>query len=409
MSGNISLEEELKQILLGEDRLQVSRIEKRLSDLAYKIGSPPEFSSLVSNVLNDSFQVLDQDERARIISTLARLISNPVKREIRNAQPEIMQAVHPVAHALVAKGIKNAMANLQDSINTTIKEKFSLIDDIKLTCRSIYRRKSKAALWLEDHPEFNVDTLLLIDRTTGLLIAGASNDETDDNEGENQRFAGLLSALEIFAEDTLSDDFGGKSGLKQISTNEDECLLTNSPAYTFVARIKGIPPKAIGRDFEKAFFGFIENWGDTLKASDNAPDMATLSDLKTDLEIGISQLNKSYGPAPMSPKSRKVMFTLFAAAFFGLLIWWGFSLWHDKKISSLGEDLRTNESLSSYALSVDEWGGKVHVRGIVLSTDEQVIVRQLASKHFDDEEIEFHLAVMSKVDGSPAPIAEVTE
>ena len=241
MSRNISLEEELKQILLGEDRLQVSRIEKRLSDLAHKIGSPPEFSNLVSNVLNDSFQVMDQDERAQIVSTLARLISNPVKREIRNAQPEILQAVYPVAHALVAKGIKNAMENMQVSINATIKEKFSLVDDIKLTFRSIYRRKSKAALWLEDHPEFNVDTLLLIDRTNGLLIAGAK-DKTEDlvNEVEEDthRFAGLLSAIEIFAEDTLSERTatdtvktdGKGSGLRQIATDDDEILLTSSPA-----------------------------------------------------------------------------------------------------------------------------------------------------------------------------------
>ena len=86
-NSNLSLEEELKQILLGDDRLHISRIEKSLTDLSTKIGSPPVFSNLVSKVLNASFQELDESQRARITLTLGRLISNPVKREIRNAQP----------------------------------------------------------------------------------------------------------------------------------------------------------------------------------------------------------------------------------------------------------------------------------------------------------------------------------
>ena len=90
---NLSPVEELRELILGRERLDIQTLKDRLGQVESKFSSPEAFEHEVSQVFSGALKAASGAERQRLVTILSGLLSSSVRQEIKLAQPEILDAL----------------------------------------------------------------------------------------------------------------------------------------------------------------------------------------------------------------------------------------------------------------------------------------------------------------------------
>ena len=178
----------LKELLLAEDR-------KDFKVLKEEFIEREKFSKKVNPLVDEKIEDLKENFPTYFGDT----ITETIKVQIRESQDEVVEALYPIMGKLVKKFIVAEITKLSDSINETIKNKFSFSQIIK---RSFKGKKTASEVVLQEVFEPIIEEVFVIEKDSGLLVGSYSKGHIADKD----MISGMLTAIKSFAEDAFSKE-----------------------------------------------------------------------------------------------------------------------------------------------------------------------------------------------------------
>ena len=407
--SNLSPIEELRELILGAERLDIQTLKDRLTQIEGRFSSPEAFEKEVAQVFAGALKVASGPERQRLTTILSGLLSSSVRQEIKLAQPEILDALYPAASQLVAEGIKASFRDLKKSIDKQIAARLSIFQALKVKLRSMMTGRSEAEIWLEINPPFDIEQALLIHRPTGLLITNYKNEpdfEEGDDEGKVQEpdlISAMLTAIMGFAKDAMSDDSTGE--LTSLEFADGVLLIQSSPAIILALKIKGHPSEEFRESFSNEFQGFVRNWSSGLATFDGELEVGQEPELKSVLAGIIDRLETNVERPAAGVETKKsgttrfillsLLFVMMVAAAFYL----GRAWWRDRLVTRAQDTISSTASVTGYPLTASYDGdfNLIRVVGIVPTRFVADELRENLRRSLDGREVNFNLRVLHDV------------
>lgn len=178
----------LRDLLLADDR-------EKFDFLSEEIILREKLSKRVSPLVDEKIT----DLRNNFSRDFGDTITETIKVQIRDSQDEVVEALYPIMGKMVKKFIVAEITKLSDSINKTIKEKFSIQQILK---RFFKGKRNDASIVLEGVFEFVIEEVFIIEKESGLLSGNYSRGSVVDKD----MISGMLTAIKSFAEDAFSKE-----------------------------------------------------------------------------------------------------------------------------------------------------------------------------------------------------------
>lgn len=318
-------EDRLKELLLEEELALLSELEKRLEQLHFRVGDESALRLSVGRVIVDALRDAGVAEHDRLAAVLAPLIIQSLQAEIRNSREMMVDALYPITGRLVAAAVRNAFRDLLESLDERLNDTLSF-DRLKIRVQALVTRSSAAELMLKKYPPFALEELLVIQRSSGILISHWIH---EDNEGEgvdSDLVGGMLSAIMSFTRDAFGEHEQGE--LDNLEFGGATLFIRASPVLVVAVKARGTPPHGFDAGLDSLFVDYVETWGKAVADPDALLDESGRSEMVADLHRRLTSLLAR--PRKKSLSEYRNAFVLLGLVAL-LLLGWGLEGWLDAR------------------------------------------------------------------------------
>lgn len=297
----------LSEKQLRELQLQLDLLERRAQQdsegLLARVA--PVFGRMVNEQVREN--------PSEIASALGPVMGDAIRAQVRTSRQEMIEALYPIIGETVQKALTEFTRDIQANIDRRLRQGFLRT----LTAR--LRGVSPSELALRDALPFHIETLFLIQRDTGLLIAQSHTAVSGQEMPDADLISGMLTAIRDFVRDSFTH---GTQELDEIQYG-DRSIIIQSGRHAYVAAVvQGIPPEG----FRTWLYEFIVrlhlDYEAQLRHYDGDPDTAIPlpAVLHTQLEQAQTWASRETEPRPWSTRQRLALLatTLFTFLFIGL-------------------------------------------------------------------------------------------
>ncbi|WP_127078916.1 OmpA family protein [Rhodomicrobium lacus] len=228
----------LKDVLFGRESAVLEDVRALVAAHDQSIGSPEQLRESVAEVLAGAMRSAGIRDRTGLATSMAPVIIDGIRSEIRNSRNEIVDALYPILGRLTSAYVMSAFRDFMEQTNQRLEGGLSgRFIWLRLYC--LVTGKSYAKALLRRRTAFRVQEILLIDAETGALVDSwqAPNlavSEPIANDGP--RVTGMLAAVNKFASEALK---AKRQSLKSIDLGEEQLYLRMTAKMLFVLRCEG--------------------------------------------------------------------------------------------------------------------------------------------------------------------------
>ena len=234
MDGQEKLDQ-LKNILLKDEREELMRLKKELEEREAKLNNK------VAPLIEEHIEFLKKNFPEEFKS----VVDKQIESKIRDSQEELIAVIYPAMGSMVKKYVGYQMALLRESIDERINKK-GPIGWFKRKFLGV--KESEWAMSEEGKPV--IEAIYVIEKGSGLLISSASGIETMDED----LMAGMLTAIRSFAEDAFM------KGEQKVDTIEYENLsifIQSYPTFYIAASLSGKLTNRDKSELENELLDFV--------------------------------------------------------------------------------------------------------------------------------------------------------
>ena len=236
--SNESLDE-LRNLILGlsPDELLV---------LQQWLKSEGEFTENIGRILPKAVLLSIKHDGA-LGAILLPVIEQAIFTSVQNNPSVLADALFPVMGAAIRKSISDTFKEMIQSLNQTLENQFS-VDRIKWRIEALFSSKSFAEIVLLKGIKYQVKSVFLIHKETGLLIQDAYPDESHLDEAD--MVSGMLTAVQDFVKDSFSTQLNASDTLDTIKLNDLNVWIEDGPLAYLAVVIEGSPPESVRQIFK---------------------------------------------------------------------------------------------------------------------------------------------------------------
>lgn len=367
--------DELRAILLGEDRQamdglreQLADIEERqqisdevlkgnlalLEELRTRVGDDEALCSSVSNVLSASVAEVEKSNPRPLSRALAPFFVSSIRNEIANSKEAMVEALYPITGRLVSTAVKNSIASMMETINQRVDEATSA-RMISARFKSWRSGEPVSAYLIANPGDITFHSVMLMERDTGAPICYVDSDGNESSqEGQSNLVSGLLAALSNLTEEVFT---GADDELRTIDLNGRKITLRRSLRHLLVVEFLG----TMSADQHRAI---DEHFAEIVSFSEGDDQNGLVTELSA-LMKGV----KAQSPETQSKKSTGIVVIGLLLA--SLLIWSAWGGWQRAQLSSAAKTLsgQISESLALHpyplVVSPDYESKSLLVKGLI--------------------------------------------
>jgi outer membrane protein OmpA-like peptidoglycan-associated protein len=353
--GSADEAERLRLLLLWREQQRLDRLEARILDAAAARGTVRE---VVVDALKDA-QVADA---RRLAGVIAPAVVSSIHAEIRNSRDMMVDALYPITGRMVSAAVRDAFQRLMIELDRRIAGTLPF-ERVAARIEALVTRKPVAEVLLRRNPSFVATDVLLIHRSTGLLI----HREADGAQAlDGDVLSGLLTAILGFAADAFGAD--GAGDVKTLTFGASSVHLAASPALLLALRGEGAAPEAIAATLDAALADLIEAHGASLGDFSGTLEEAVTERVQLDLRALLGTV-QALGRPKRKQTGAIIMLGVLIAALVAVV---GYSWWERSRIDAL--EARAHAAIAEVA---DARGWPVVVRH--RSSDDRVVVTGLVA------------------------------
>jgi hypothetical protein len=270
--------QELRELLFSRYRQKVTELEAELDDLRSSVNDEDRLTAMVTPIIGDA-----------------------IRRKIRDAREEMIDALYPVIGQTVMRAVSEAIRDLARTVDaqmrTTMKPQM-----IWRRVQAMVTGVSDAELALRDALPFQIAEIFLIHRESGLLLWYVSREP--DVSLDSDVISGMLTAIRDFAEDAFGRDDG--ADLEAIQYGERQILIEAAQHAYLAVVADGIEPSGFRAEMRDRVIEIDHAYERVLR--DYAGDPTPLAPV----EASLRSLITSTKPRQLSVVQRRVLMGLAA-------------------------------------------------------------------------------------------------
>jgi hypothetical protein len=204
----------LQDLLFSRYRQRIAELETELETLEERITNKDAFVATVSPILGDA-----------------------IRRKIRDARGEMIEALYPVIGETVVRAVSEAIRDLTRNVDATMRTGLNP-KNVARRVQGRVRGVSTGEMILRDSLPFQVAEIFLIHRETGLLLWEASGNPQEAADTD------LISAMLTAIRDFVAESFGrGRDGQLDEIQYGHRRILIEAARYSYLAVVvDGIEP-----------------------------------------------------------------------------------------------------------------------------------------------------------------------
>jgi len=230
---------ELRALLLDPDR-------ERIRDLERKLANPALHVEEVARVLPEAVtRRAAADDRMG--AALGPLVGEAIKVSVRKDPQPLVDAIFPIMGPAIRRAISNALAELVQSLNTTLEHTVSL-RGLAWRLEAMRTGKSFGEVVLSHSLVFRVEQLFVIHRDSGLLIEHRTAPGVQALAPD--LVASMMTALRDFARDSFK--VSEQESLDSLALGDLTVWAESGPGAIIAAVIRGQPPLTLRETLQGA-------------------------------------------------------------------------------------------------------------------------------------------------------------
>ncbi len=245
--------EALRAILFGGYRERVAGIESRLEDVEHRI----------------------TDEEA-LLATVTPVLGDAIRRRIRDAREEMIEALYPIIGQLVVRAVSEAIRDLARKIDAQVRTSFTP-QVLWWRLRARIGGASPGELALREALPCRVMQVFLIHRETGLLLrhVRAEGEPEDDSD----LIGSMLTAIRDFTEDAFGR--GQEADLDVVEYGDRRILIEACEHAYLAVVVDGVEPPGFRAEMRERIIDIGNQYASVLRDYDGDP--AVLSSTEASL------------------------------------------------------------------------------------------------------------------------------
>ncbi|MCB1877313.1 MAG: hypothetical protein KDH88_15175 [Chromatiales bacterium] len=340
--------DELREILLEEDRRDLAAIRRRVDDPAVRAREMAE-------ILPRALQISEAADDARLSAALQNPVTHCIKQTIQRDTQTFADALFPVMGPAIRRAISEALQGLVESINAAVES--------SLTPRGLRWRleawrtgSSYGSVALKHTLRYRVEQALLIHRVSGLLIDHVGVDDLPSKD--NDAVAGMLLVVQDFVRDSFAPD--STDTLETLELGDHFVWVVEGPYAILACVIRNAAPAELRTHLSEVLEDIHAEYGTALETYHG--DRDRLPGLSLEMERVLLSERQNSEQAKAKSAWWPAVFLLLAVL--GGVGWLGWRQWQEN--ASLDRVRTGLASLPGFIpLSINPEGGLVHVDGLL--------------------------------------------
>ena len=243
-SGSDAALEELRAILLDPDRRRAHELESEFAELDLRL----------------------TDER-RLAGIIAPILTDALRRRIRDARDEMIEALYPIIGQTVVRAVSEAIRDLARNVDAQMRFSFSP----RTTWRRMQARVrgvSFADATLRDALPFSVTEVFLVHAETGLLLLHIS---PDPKTSDSDLVSSMLTAIRDFAQEAFGR--GEMADLDGIQYGERRIIIEAAQTVYLAVVVDGVEPAGFRTTLRERVIEISQTYADVLTEYNGDPDV----------------------------------------------------------------------------------------------------------------------------------------
>ena len=273
--------EALRAILLDGYRERVADLERELEDVEHRI----------------------TDEEA-LLATVTPVLGDAIRRRIRDAREEMIEALYPIIGQLVVRAVSEAIRDLARKIDAQVRTSFTP-QVLWWRLRARIGGASPGELALREALPFQVAQVFLIHRKTGLLLqhACAAEEPAEDSD----LIGSMLSAIRDFAEDAFGR--GEQADLDVIEYGDRRILIEAGEHAYLAVVVDGVEPPGFRAEMRERIIEIGNTYVSVLRDYDGDPTPLAST------EASLHSLMTPPSPAGLTTMQKRLLVGAFGLLF----------------------------------------------------------------------------------------------
>ena len=236
----------LKNILFDDEKEAATSLNKKVEKLNRTLDEPEELAPKINPIVDKKIDKLITEMPGK----LSPIITEALKKEIKNSQNAVVEALFPIVGKLIKRYITHEIKLLNERINEKLNDAFSF----KNFFRKLFGKKNIGEEIVASTGDPELKQVFVIEKGSGLLIAKYSKESEEIMDEE--LIAGMLTAIKSFVEDAfLKED----QNLDNISYESYTLHIQNFHQYYVTAVIQGVYTSMVKDVLENKILDFAEN------------------------------------------------------------------------------------------------------------------------------------------------------
>jgi outer membrane protein OmpA-like peptidoglycan-associated protein len=359
----------LKDILFGRESTILENVKTLVASHDQQIGSPERLKESVAEILAGALRSAGVKDRPGLALSIAPVIIDGIRSEIRNSRNEIVDALYPIMGRLTSAYVLSVFRDFTEETNRRLEGGLSgRFIWLRLYC--LLTGQSYAKRLLRMKTAFRVQEIMMIDADTGALIDSWQAPDLYASERsiaeEGPRVTGMIAAVNKFAAEALK---AKRQSLKSIDLGDSQIYLRMTAKLLFAVRCEGYARSALLNTLDKTIVDILEVYEPLLSSRDE--HTATQS-----AREALVTLAERIQTSLMRSRRRPVFaIALYGALAVAFLAYVGWSQWQSRHIDGIRnaaqEAVKTYPGLSGYPITIvyDQRQNALVVTGLVPSYD----------------------------------------
>ena len=309
---------------------------------------------------------------ATLERSLQSVISPAIAREIADNKEKMIDALYPIIGGMISRYVTQAIKEMMEKINEKIEQGLST-EHYKRKIKAKLTGVSESELLLEESGDATIESIFIIQKETGLLIAEAhlQNSEIDDPH----MVASMASAIKDFINDWA--ERGRETSEVQLLSYGNATLYIESAGSVYlIAFLDSEPDHDLRARINEFFARLIRKRGDFLQSFDGNTGVPQIKEIEEMIRafLGLQRSGvKRKGEGGSNPL--KIILVILATVLLagaGYLIKKRYDLYSMEKVlfSKTGEEVRLVES-----------DGKLHIEGRLPTYAHYVDIAEYVKAH----------------------------
>ena len=199
-------------------------------------------------------------DKDALIATISPVLGDAIRRQIRDAREEMVEAFYPIIGQLVVRAVSEAVRDLARSVDAQVRRSFDL-RALLWRIRARMGGASQDEMSLRASLPFVVNEVFLIHRETGLLLWHVARDA--ERAQDSDLVGSMLTAIRDFAQDAFGR---GKEGqLEEIEYGSEHILLESSRHAYLAVVVSGVEPPGFRADMRERIIKVEHRFADLLR------------------------------------------------------------------------------------------------------------------------------------------------